>query len=64
MSYTRDFFISNFFISNQAQIMKKLRKFLEIAETEIIETLRNLRLIPTQESKEILKKSAVLLKIY
>ena len=35
--------------------MKKLRNFQETAEAEIIEILRNLGLIHTQEQKEILK---------
>ena len=35
--------------------MKKLRNFQETAEAEIIEILRNLRLMHTQEPKDIFK---------
>ena len=52
--YTPVYFISNRFISNQAQIPENLSNFYATAEAEIVSKLSNLMLKPFHKSQRVL----------
>ena len=53
-AYTPVYFISNRFISNQAQIPENLSNFYATAEAEIVSKLSNLMLKPFHKSQRVL----------
>ena len=52
--YTPVYFISNRFISNQAQIPENLSNFYATAEAEIVSKLSNLMLKPFHKSQRVI----------